>query len=235
MTETDQLKRAAALRAAEWIRDGMVIGLGTGSTASFLLQEIATRRSQGSWKNVMGIPTSERTAAQARELGIPLVTLAERPNPDLAIDGADEVDGDLNLVKGLGGALLREKIVATVAGVVLIVVDESKRVSRLGTKAPVPVEVDPFGAPIHEPFFQALGAEGRLRVNGDGTPVVTDGGHLLFDCYFANGIEDAAATEVHLNDHPGIVENGLFIDLADFVLVGTPTGVDVHSRADRYP
>lgn len=235
MTETDQLKRAAAMRAAEWIRDGMVVGLGTGSTAYYLLEEIATRRSQGLWKEVVGVPTSEKTTALARHLGIPLVTLAERPNPDIAIDGADEVDADLNVTKGLGGALLREKVVATVAGVVLIVVDESKRVPHLGTKAPVPVEVDPFSAPIQEPFFRALGSEARMRVDSGGSPFITDGGHYLFDCHFAEGIAEAAAMEVRLNDHPGVLENGLFIDLADFVIVGTRGGVEVDSRGDRWP
>ena len=235
MSGNEQMKRAAALRAVEWIRDGMVLGLGSGSTAALVLEEIASRRSQGVWKNVVGVPTSERTAELARGHGIPLIDLGEGTSVDLAIDGADEVDVELNLIKGLGGALLREKIVATVAAVVLIVVDDSKRVSRLGTKCPVPVEVDPFGVAVQEPFFRALGADPRLRHGEDGAPVRTDGGNYIIDCHFPDGIEDAHTMEVRLKDHPGILEAGLFIDLADHVLIGTPSGVEVQSRGDPRP
>lgn len=235
MSENDALKRAASLRAAEWIRDGMVLGLGTGSTVYHLLEEIGAQRSRGAWKNVVGVPTSVRTAELAREFGIPLVTLAERPEIDLTIDGADEVDPDLNLIKGLGGALLREKVVATVSATVIIAIDESKLVHRLGTRGPLPVEVDPFGVGAHDTFFATLPATPRLRADAAGNPSLTDGGNYIIDCTFEGGIPDVEALALRLDARPGIIEHGLFLDLADHVVVGTPGGVDVHSRGDKYP
>jgi ribose 5-phosphate isomerase A len=235
VSQSDELKRAAALRAAEWIHDGMVLGLGTGSTAAFLLEEIAAQRSRGAWKGVVGIPTSERTAELARRLGIPLTTLDERPDVDLTIDGADEVDRDLRLIKGAGGALLREKIVATASETVLIVVDESKRVERLGTRAALPVEVDPFGATAEAAFLRGLGCEPSFRLDAEGNRARTDGGHFLLDCRFPQGIEDPVALELRLNNRAGVVENGLFIDLADYVVFASPSGVEVSSRGDALP
>lgn len=235
MSENDELKRAAALRAAEWIRDGMVLGLGTGSTVYFLLEEIATQRSRGAWKDLVGIPTSEATAALANRFGIPLTTLDERPDVDLTVDGADEVDGELRLIKGLGGALLREKIVANASETVVIVADESKRVKLLGTRAPLPVEVEPFGAGSHELFFRTLGAEATVRRSADGAPLRTDGGHRLVDLRFPDGIDDAAAVELRINKRPGIIENGLFIDVADYVVLAAATGVEILSRGDAQP
>ena len=175
----ESLKREAAVRAAEWIRDGMVVGLGTGSTVRHLLDHIAERRAAGAWQNIVGVPTSEQTTARARELGIPLRTLGEAPDVDLTIDGADEVDPELRLIKGLGGALLREKIVASASRELVIIVDESKVVERLGTRAPLPVEVDPFGAALQPAFLRSLGAEPALRRGPDGEPLVTDGGNLI--------------------------------------------------------
>jgi ribose 5-phosphate isomerase A len=235
VSDIDQLKRAAALRAAEWISDGMVLGLGTGSTVYFLLEEIAAQRSRGSWKEVVGIPTSEATAALARKFDIPLASLDSHPDVDLTIDGADEVDGELRLIKGLGGALLREKIVADASATVLIVVDASKRVKLLGTRAPLPVEVEPFGARTHEAFFASLGARPFLRVDERGEPVRSDGGHHLVDLRFPDGIDDPAALERRINSRPGILENGLFIDLADYVLTASPSGVELQSHGDAHP
>jgi ribose 5-phosphate isomerase A len=232
VSDIDRLKRAAALRAAEWIRDGMVLGLGTGSTAYYVLEEIAAQRSRGSWKDVVGIPTSASTAALAERFGIPLTTLDERPDIDLTIDGADEVDGELRLIKGLGGALLREKIVADASATVLIVVDESKRVRRLGTRGPLPVEVEPFGALTHPAFFASLGADAHFRMDENGSPWVTDGGNLIVDLHFPGGIEDPEALDLRINRRPGILENGLFIHLADHVLTASPSGVDVDSLGD---
>jgi ribose 5-phosphate isomerase A len=162
-SDTEALKRAAAERAAEWIRDGMTLGLGTGSTVRHLLDVIAERRAAGEWGGVVGVPTSEDTTQRAGRLGIPLATLDERPRVDLTIDGADEVDPELRLIKGLGAALLREKIVAAASRELVIVADDTKVVERLGTKAPLPVEVDPFGAAIQPDFLRSLGGEPVLR------------------------------------------------------------------------
>ncbi|HEX2187821.1 MAG TPA: ribose-5-phosphate isomerase RpiA [Longimicrobiaceae bacterium] len=226
----EALKREAAVRAAEWIRDGMVVGLGTGSTVRHLLDHVAERRAAGEWRGIVGIPTSEQTAARARELGIPLRTLEEAPVVDLTIDGADEVDGELRLIKGLGGALLREKVVATASRRLVVIVDESKRVEKLGTRAPLPVEVDPFGAPIQPPFLRSLGAEPVLRRGPDGSPRVTDGGNLIYDCRFPGGIDDPEALEARLDARVGVMESGLFLGLASVVVVAGAGGITVLER-----
>jgi ribose 5-phosphate isomerase A len=231
MSDTEALKRAAAERAAEWIRDGMTVGLGTGSTVRHLLDVIAERRAAGEWRNIVGIPTSEDTAGRARRLDIPLATLDERPRVDLTIDGADEVDPGLRLIKGLGAALLREKIVAAASRELVIVADASKVVDRLGTRAPLPVEVDPFGAAIQPEFLRALGAEPVLRMR-DGQPVTTDGGNRIFDCRFADGIADPEALEARLALRPGVIDCGLFLGMATAVVIAAPEGVRVRTRED---
>jgi ribose 5-phosphate isomerase A len=231
---TEALKRAAAERAAEWIRDGMAVGLGTGSTVKHLLDVIAERRAGGEWGGIVGVPTSEDTERRARALGIPLATLAERPRIDVTIDGADEVDPELRLIKGLGAALLREKVVASVSRVLVIVADESKVVQRLGTKAPVPVEVDPFAADVLPEFFRSLGAEPTLR-HKDGKRVVTDGGHWIYDCRFAEGIADPEGLEVRLNNRPGVVESGLFLGMASAAVIAGAEGVRVMERGEVRP
>lgn len=227
----ESLKREAAVQAAEWIRDGMVVGLGTGSTVRHLLDHVAERRAAGEWADIVGVPTSEQTRVRARELGIPLRTLEEAPEVDLTIDGADEVDPDLRLVKGLGGALLREKIVATASRELVIIVDEGKLVDRLGTRAPLPVEVDPFGAALQPAFFRSLGCEPALRRTAEGAPLVTDGGNLIFDCRFPDGIADPEGLEAALDRRVGIVENGLFLGFATAVVVAGSGGVRVIRRA----
>lgn len=226
----ESLKRRAAERAAEWIRDGMTVGLGTGSTVRHLLDHLAERRAAGEWGSIVGVPTSEQTAARARELGIPLRTLDEAPEVDLTIDGADEVDPELRLIKGLGGALLREKIVAVASRRLVIIVDESKVVPRLGTRSPLPVEVDPFGAAVQPPFLRSLGAEPTLRPGPGGGPLVTDGGNLIFDCRFFRGIDDPEGVEAALDHRVGVMENGLFLGLASAVVVAGSGGVRVMER-----
>lgn len=226
----EALKQAAARRSAEWIRDGMKLGLGTGSTVRFLLEEIAERRGRGEWKAVIGVPTSVDTERRARQLGIPLGTLDDHPRLDLTIDGADEVDPALDLIKGLGGALLREKIVATASEKVVIVVDAAKLVEQLGTRAPLPVEVDPFGHTVHSRFFGALGADPELRVTDAGDPVITDGGNLVYDLRFENGIAEPADVGARLDSKPGVVENGLFLGIATAVVVADPSGTRVLER-----
>lgn len=232
LTPAEELKRHAAIAAAGWIEEGMVVGLGTGSTVRFLLDEIARRRAAGQLREIRCVPTSVQTAERAGILGIPLTNLADAPRVDVTIDGADEVDPELNLVKGLGGALLREKIVAAASATLIVIVDESKLVPRLGTRGPLPVEVDPFGAAIQLPFLRGLGAEPVLRL-ANGEPLVTDGGNHILDCHFPGGIDDAAELEIALNNRPGVVENGLFIGLAERVVVAAAEGVRVLERSPR--
>lgn len=228
----EQLKRAAAERAVELIEDGMTLGLGTGSTARHVLQVIAERRARGELSRVIGVPTSRATQDLATELGIPLTTLDEHPQLDLAIDGADEVDPDLNLIKGLGGALLWEKIVANAAERLVIVVDEQKLVERLCDRAPVPIEVVTFAWSTHLKFLEDLGGQPKRRESGSGEPFVTDGGHYIIDCGFEDGLADAWLLEMELQQRPGVVESGLFLDMAEAVVVAAAGGINVLARAD---
>ncbi|MDQ7028698.1 MAG: ribose 5-phosphate isomerase A [Ardenticatenia bacterium] len=230
-TSTDTLKHRAAVHAVDhFVRSGMVVGLGTGSTAAHAVVEIGARLRDGRLHDIVGIPTSEATARLARESGVPLTTLEARPTVDVTIDGADEVDPVLNLIKGLGGALLREKVVATASRRTVIIVDDSKRVARLGTRAPLPVEVVPFGWSIHLPFFQELEAEPELRRLDDGRAFVTDNGHYIVDCRFPEGLQDPHAIARALDERPGIVEHGLFLNLATDVVIATPHGTEVVHR-----
>jgi ribose 5-phosphate isomerase A len=211
------LKRAAAEAAVELIEDGMVVGLGTGSTAAFAVEALARRHRQG--LRFLGIPTSERTAAQATEAGIPLTSFAEHRQIDLTIDGADEVErGTLNLIKGLGGSLLREKIVAAASRRLAIIVDDSKLVDWLGTRAPVPVEVVAFGLEAAQAALEVLGASVRLRLAQTGEPFVTDSGNRILDCRFGR-IADPARLEKRIRRIVGVIESGLFISRADPVFV----------------
>jgi ribose 5-phosphate isomerase A len=219
----DNLKRAAAEAAVAQVQDGMVVGLGTGSTAAFAVEALARRHAEG--LRFVGIPTSERTMAQAKALGLPLSSFAEHRQIDLTIDGADEVErGTLNLVKGLGGALLREKIVAAASRRLAIVVDGGKLVDRLGMHAPVPVEVVPFGLEVTREALEVLGASARLRPAATGGPFITDGGHHIIDCRF-EPIADPARLEQRIRRIVGVVECGLFIGRAHMVFVAQSDGV----------
>jgi ribose 5-phosphate isomerase A len=210
-------KRAAAEAAVALVEDGMVVGLGTGSTAAFAIDALAQRVSRG--LRILGIPTSARSAAQARDAGIPLTTLSEHRRVALTIDGADEIAvGSLDLIKGLGGALLREKIVASASDRLVIVADAAKLVKHLGVSVPVPVEVVPFGWETTAERLAALGGDPVLRRGDDGQPFRTDGGNLILDCGFGT-IADAAALEQGLSGVVGVVETGLFIGMADMALV----------------
>lgn len=220
----DALKRAAAARAVEEVSDGMVIGLGSGSTAEFAVEALAARVAQG--LRVAGIPTSERTGALAQRLGIELTDFSRHPRLDLVIDGADEVErATLHLVKGRGGALLREKIVAAASGRMIVIVDESKLVDRLGAHMPVPVEIVAFGWETTMARLVALGANPVLRKNGDQV-FVTDGGNYIADCAFG-GIADPAATERLLAAQIGVVDSGLFIGIASQIVVAAEAGVTI--------
>ena len=215
----EQQKRAAAERAVKLVESGMRLGLGTGSTARHVLDVIAEKLNAGKLRDLIGVPTSRATRDYADQLGIPLTTLDDVSMLDLAIDGADEVDPSLQLIKGLGGALLWEKIVESASERLVIVVDESKLVGRLGERAPLPVEVVPYGWRTHLDFFHELGATPALRANADGSPFVTDGQHYIVDCRFADGIADPIGTQAALAQRVGIVETGLFVDMATEVVV----------------
>jgi ribose 5-phosphate isomerase A len=221
--DVNELKRAAAESAAAQVSDGMVVGLGSGSTAALAVSALGRRVREG--LRIAGIPTSERTAAQARALAIPLSTLAEHDQIDVTIDGADEVElGSLNLIKGHGGALLREKIVASASKRLVIVVDQSKLVERLGARQSVPVEVVPFGWQAVARKLRDLGASPLLRQGTDGEAFISDGGHYILDCSF--GPAAAAEPLARELDHVvGVVEHGLFIGMTSEVRVAGAGGV----------
>lgn len=220
----EELKRAAAERAVEdYVESGMVVGLGTGSTAAWVVRAIAERLRRGELADIKGIATSERTAALARELEIPLASL-EEDLPALVLDGADEIGPDLSLIKGMGGALLREKIVAFAAGALIVVADDSKVVETLG-RGPLPVEVEPFGWQATRRALASLGCEASLRIE-NGEPAVTDGNHYTVDCRFAT-IPDPGALEAGIRRIPGAIESGLFVGLAQVAVVAGSGGIEV--------
>lgn len=222
------LKKQAAAAAVDYVTDGMRLGIGTGSTADEFTKLLGVRVAMG--LQVIGVPTSERTAALARSLNIPLSTLEETPELDLTVDGADELDAALRLVKGGGGALLREKIVAAASARMVVIADASKKVEMLG-QFPLPIEVNPFGLGATriavERMAGKLGLAGpiELRKGPDGLPFVTDGGHYILDASFGR-IPDAEALANALVAIPGVVEHGLFIGLATTALVAGPNGVE---------
>ena len=212
----EQEKEAAGRAAAKLVGDGDIVGLGTGSTAYFAVIALGERVKAG--LKMVGIPTSMQTADLARAVGIALTTLDEHPEIDITIDGADEVDPKLNLIKGGGGALLREKVVASVTKKMVVVADSGKIVSVLG-KFPLPVEIISFARTVVERKIAALGGVPKLRTKPDGSPSLTDNGNQILDCSFG-AIADPAGLARELNGAPGVVEHGLFIGLAKLVLVG---------------
>jgi ribose 5-phosphate isomerase A len=224
MTDLDIYKQQAAEHTLDYIQSGMAVGLGTGSTAKHVLRGLAARLRDGRLRDIVGVPTSEEIATLAGELGISLVTLAERPRLDLALDGADEIDPALNAIKGLGGALLREKIVAASADRFILVSDETKLVACLGTRAPLPVEVISFGLPLCERRLAALGCVPTLRRSVGGDPFRTDEGNAILDCHF-DTIGDAPALAAAISAIPGVVGHGLFIGMAEQAVVGGAGGV----------
>jgi ribose 5-phosphate isomerase A len=228
----DSYKRAAAARAIDFVRSGMRLGLGTGSTARHFVELLAERVRAG--LDVIAVPTSEATRAQATKLGIPLTTLDDTPELDLTVDGADEINPDLTLIKGGGGALLREKIVAAASAQMIVIADESKWVSLLGA-FPLPIEIAPFGAAATLRAVEAAAADAgsagpaRLRRDRDGHAFVTDGGHWLLDAQLQR-IADPAALARRLAAVPGVMEHGLFIGLARTAILAGPDGVRLVER-----
>jgi ribose 5-phosphate isomerase A len=218
------LKHAAAVRAIAEVRSDMVVGLGSGSTATFVVQELGARVADG--LRITGVPTSERTRALAMQLGVPVAPPDDWPAIDLTIDGADQVErGSLNLVKGLGGALLREKIVATASHRMVVVVDDSKIVDRLGRVTPLPVEIVAFGRQRTLARLAELGLRPELRL-ADGRPFISDGGNHIADCH-VDAVADPRRLETELSAIVGVVETGLFLGLASMVIVGHPGGIEV--------
>jgi ribose 5-phosphate isomerase A len=225
--DVDEMRLAVARRAAQLVEPGMTLGLGTGRTAALLVKEVAERVRAG--MAIVGVATSETTAELARASGIRLASLDEVPRLDLYIDGADEFDPALDLVKGLGGALLREKLVACAAERFVAIVDEEKRVRSLGERAPVPVEVVPFGWTHTRARLARLGVVPTLRQR-DGRPVTTDGGNWILDCRLTGPIA-APVLAAQIKQTVGVVEHGLFLGIAERVLVGTAHGVEELRRA----
>jgi ribose 5-phosphate isomerase A len=216
LTVRDYEKEAAGRAAAQLVQSGSIVGLGSGSTATYAVQFLGERVRRG--LKIVGIPTSEKTRHLAEGLNIPLTTLDQHPEIDITLDGADEIDRDLNLIKGGGGALLREKIIASASRRFIVVVDSGKQVVRLG-KFPLPVEVIAFAQTLIAMRIAALGAQVSLRRYADGDPYVTDEGHQILDCTFGE-ITDPQALAEKLHAMPGVVEHGLFIGMAEMALVG---------------
>ncbi len=229
--DTEGLKRRAAESALAYVRSGMVLGLGTGSTVVHLLDLLGEALRSGALTDIVGVPTSIQTEVRARQVGIELIGLSDRTSVDLTIDGADEVSPELDLIKGMGGALLREKMVAQASERVVIIADSSKTVQRLGTVSPLPVEVIPWGLDTHARFMRSWGAEVSVRASEDGRPVESDNGNFLLDCRFPDGIHDPRGLENALCGRAGIVESGLFLGIADEALIASVDGVETLTRA----
>jgi ribose 5-phosphate isomerase A len=232
LADATDLKESAALTALEYVRDGMAIGLGTGSTAAKFVEALSYKVAAG--MNVICVPTSDATQELAQTLGIPLTTLDEVPHLNLTVDGADEIDDQLRLIKGGGGALLREKIVATASDRMLVIADGSKLVPILG-QFPLPIEVVPFGLSATFRLVEAMaveaGCQGQiaLRKVGSGDPFITDEGNYILDCHFGR-IAEPEVLAFALLRVPGVVEHGLFLGIADLAIVAKPSGVEVLRR-----
>ncbi|MEE9513684.1 MAG: ribose-5-phosphate isomerase RpiA, partial [Anaerolineales bacterium] len=228
----DELKKTAGEKAVEYVESGMVVGLGYGSTAIHALRLIGELIRQGELEGIRAVPTADLIADEARKAGIPLTSLEDHPRIDVTIDGADEVDPELNLIKGGGGALLREKVVAQATLLNIIVIDEQKLSPVLGTNFDLPVEIIPFGWRPLEGYLRSLGAEPKLRTKTDGTPFVTDSGNYILDCHFGT-IDDPYALSAELKSRAGIVEHGLFLDLASEVIIAAGEGIRSLKRDQR--
>eukprot|EP00181_Compsopogon_caeruleus_P006427 CAMPEP_0184680470 /NCGR_PEP_ID=MMETSP0312-20130426/3343_1 /TAXON_ID=31354 /ORGANISM="Compsopogon coeruleus, Strain SAG 36.94" /LENGTH=235 /DNA_ID=CAMNT_0027130589 /DNA_START=129 /DNA_END=836 /DNA_ORIENTATION=- len=235
MQSVDELKQAAGYKAVDdYVTSGMVVGLGTGSTAYFAVERLGQKLASGELKDIVAIPTSIRTKDQAEGLKIPLVTLDTHPILDVAIDGADEVDSELNLVKGRGGALLREKMVEVQAKKFIVIVDDSKLVSGLGISGAMPVEITPFcwqhslNRLLNAPTL--AGCTAKLRMDANGNPYVTDNDNYIVDLYFDTPIKDPKAAAEEINSMVGIVEHGLFLDMTTACIIAKSGGIEVKTK-----
>jgi ribose 5-phosphate isomerase A len=223
--DLDELKRAAALRAVDYVKDGMVVGLGTGSTAKHLVVALGEKVKAG--MKLRGVPTSQETAILAKQSGIALIDTDNCWVIDVAIDGADQVDPSFNLIKGGGGALLKEKIVAASAKQFIVLVDHTKRVPVLGGSFPLPIEVVPFGWGSTAREIEALTQSRVVLRERNGSPFYTEAGHLILDVHLSR-IDHPRELEIALNMFPGVVESGLFVGRTNMLIVGTPNGVETH-------
>jgi len=225
----EQAKKRAALEAVKHVKDGFILGLGSGSTAAYAIEEVGKKIKRGGLR-VSGVPTSHQAFKLAVHHGIPTTTLDEHPKIDLDIDGADQIDTKLNLIKGMGGALLREKIVASAAKQFIVVADETKLTQKLGTEHPVPIEVLPFASATVTSELKRMGGKAVLRESkGKIGPVVTDNGNFILDVNFGP-ISNPKELNLKLKSVPGVIETGLFVDMADIVYVGRKTTVQKLER-----
>jgi ribose 5-phosphate isomerase A len=229
----EEMRRQAGEAAGRFIQDGMILGVGTGRTTGYFIDYLGEKYHQGELKLISAVPTSIASENHLRQYGVPITNLADHPNLDLAVDGADEVDSELNLIKGLGRALLREKIVEIHAERLLIVVDETKIVEHLGLSCPLPVEILPFQAKSHINWLNTLGCRAELWLEEDGSPAVTDNGNYLARLWFEGGIPDIYELDRILNWRPGILEHGLFLHMATHVIVSTDDNIRYMERKNE--
>lgn len=222
-------KELAGHAALRFVENDMLVGLGSGSTATEFIRALGEALRSGKLKGVRGIPTSKKSEELAKSLGIPIVTFAQHQRTAVCVDGADDIAPGLQLIKGLGGALLREKVVAQNSDKFIVVADSGKEVPALGTKSPLPVEVTIFGHETQPAFFRSLGAQPTLRPNADGTPFVTDNGNYIFDCKF-DSIGDPVSLEDQLKQRAGIVETGLFLNIAKIAIIADIESGQVRER-----
>lgn len=223
--ETEQLKKAAGVKAVDFLRPGMLVGLGTGSTAEFAVEELSERVSDGRLSDIICVPSSRRTKSFAESLGLSLVGMDQATRIDVTIDGADEIDPDFNLIKGGGGALLREKVLAQNSARNIIVADESKLSPRLGVRFPVPVEVTNFALEVEKNYLENLGGKTALRFTDDGSPFLTEQGNFILDWRFG-GMENPSYFAGLLSERAGVMEHGLFVGTAHDLIIGRPRGVE---------
>jgi ribose 5-phosphate isomerase A len=217
----EELRRWAGEAAGRFVLDGMILGVGSGRTTGHFIEYLGEKYRRGELKHISAVPTSIASENHLRQYGVPITSLADHPDLDLAVDGADEVDKELNLIKGLGRALLREKIVEIHATRLIIVVDETKIVERLGMSCPLPVEILPFQAKSHINWLNTLGCRAELWLEEDGSPAVTDNGNYLARLWFEGGIPDVYQLDNLLNKRPGVLEHGLFLQMATEVIIST--------------
>lgn len=227
----EELKRKAAEEALKHVKSGTTLGLGSGSTAAEFVRLLGAKLQSGELENIKGVPTSEGTATIAREVGVPLNTLDEVERIDLAVDGADEVDPNLDMIKGLGRALLREKMTEIHADKFIVIVDDSKIVKKLGEKCSLPVEIVKFAFESTVKWMNSLpGCRAEHWLEDDGSAAMTDNGNYLVKCFFDSGIEDAKKLAEELKDRPGVVEHGLFLEMATMVIVAGEEGIRVMEK-----